>query len=129
MSDDTPKNHGAAPRRAGCRNPTKPSRHDLPLRDDCRYRKARMLVLLAYDATAASAAIAGDPKFPAARELRRAAVAAGSTVIREHEGRGAPMAPTLGKLGAALERGEVEGWLDSGAAETLRRLSSELGAV
>jgi hypothetical protein len=126
-------NDNAIPNRAssakdGCRSTSARSRRDLPLREDCRYRKARMLVLLAYNATnpRAPAAVAESP---AALELRRAAVAAGGAVIREHEGLRDPIEPVLFKLGDALVRGEREGWLDAAAAERLRRLSSELAAV
>jgi hypothetical protein len=131
MSDETTPSGGSTSTKGGtCRSQPLRARRDLPLREDCRYRKARLLVLLAYDATGAPASGARhETGSPSVRELRRAAVAAGSTVIREHEGIAAPIQPALGQLTDALARGESEGWLDATAAERLRRLSSELAAV
>ncbi|HUP23977.1 MAG TPA: hypothetical protein VNB06_13665 [Thermoanaerobaculia bacterium] len=122
------KEPAAGPSRP-CRSKPSRAQRDRPLREDCRYRKARMLVLLAYSATALPASSGVEPGSPTAQDLRRAAVAAGSTVIREHEGLPVPIEPSLGQLTEALGRGEREGWLDAKAAERLRRLSSELAAV
>jgi hypothetical protein len=120
---------GAASQRGSCRSTPLRERGDLSLRADCRYRKARMLVLLAYNATTTPASSGPGVGSPTARELRRAAVAAGSTVIRQHEGLPEPIQPTLGKLTDALARGEREGWLDATSADRLRRLSSELATA
>jgi hypothetical protein len=129
MSEETTKT-GSGASSAGCRSQRLgAARRGMPLRDDCRYRKARMLVLLALSASARGLSSKSAPASTAARELRRAAVAAGSTVIREHEGLREPIEPALGKLGDALSRGEREGWLDAISAEKLRRLSSELAAA
>jgi hypothetical protein len=132
MSEDvSSKKEPAAGPSASCRSQPSRAQRDRPLREDCRYRKARMLVVLAYSATAppSSSASGVQSGSPTLLDLRRAAVAAGSTVIREHEGLVAPIAPMLGRLGEALERGEREGWLDARAADRLRRLSTELGAI